>query len=203
MNERLTPDTQQHLQVLQRYMLAMESGDIDSMAIVLCEAEQDRALENMILEVNDFYQLEDHTIAEPADVMLVKQRLLNTIPAMRENEPSVRTSAQSSDSNVNPVYTQTQGMLETVSEPENAPDTIHQQTSTRSQTKKAPTQVLPSRKIAPQKWYQTRRNWLLAAIAAVLVALLLLPNSGALANQLLSLFRVQQFQPVPVFSRCR
>ena len=198
MNERLTPDTQQHLQVLQRYMLAMESGDIDSMAIVLCEAEQDRALENMILEVNDFYQLEDHTIAEPADVMLVKQRLLNTIPAMRENEPSVRTSAQSSDSNVNPVYTQTQGMLETVSEPENAPDTIHQQTSTRSQAKKVPTQVLPSRKIAPQKWYQTRRNWLLAAIAAVLVALLLLPNSGALANQLLSLFRVQQFQPVQV-----
>ena len=49
MKERLTPDTQRHIQVLQRYMLAMESGDIDSMAIVLCEAEQDRALENMIL----------------------------------------------------------------------------------------------------------------------------------------------------------
>ncbi|HEY6285890.1 MAG TPA: hypothetical protein VIX20_09530, partial [Ktedonobacteraceae bacterium] len=61
MNERLTPDTQRHMQVLQRYMLAMESGDIDSMAIVLREAEQDRALENMIIEVNDFYQQEDHT----------------------------------------------------------------------------------------------------------------------------------------------
>ena len=104
MNERLTPDTQRHIQVLQRYMLAMESGDIDSMAIVLREAEQDRALENMILEVNDFYQQEDHTIAEPADVTLAHQLLLNTIPALKENESSVRTSAQSSDSNVNPVY---------------------------------------------------------------------------------------------------
>ncbi len=198
MNERLTPDTQRHIQVLQRYMLAMESGDIDSMAIVLREAEQDRALENMILEVNDFYQQEDHTISEPADVTLIQQRLLNTIPAMRENESSVGTSAQSSNSKVNPVYTETQVMLETVPEPENTPDTLHQQTSTRLQAKKAPTQVLPSRKIAPQKWYQTRHNWLLAAIAAALVALLLLPNSGALANEFLSLFRVQQFQTVQV-----
>jgi hypothetical protein len=39
---------------------------------------------------------------------------------------------------------------------------------------------------------------MLAAIAAVLVAVLLLPNSGALANQILSLFRVQQFQPIQV-----
>jgi hypothetical protein len=198
MNERLTPDTQRHIQVLQRYMFAMESGDIDSMAIVLHEAEQDRALENMILEVNDFYQQEDHTIANAADVTLVQQLLLNIIPALRENESSVGTSTQSSGSKVNPVYAQTQVMLETVPEPENTPDTIHQQTSTRLQAKKAPTQVLPPRKIAPQKWYQTRRNWLLAAIAAVLVALLLLPNSGALANQFLSLFRVQQFQTVQV-----
>ena len=198
MNEQLTPDAQRHLQVLQRYMLAMESGDIDSMAIVLREAEQDRTLENMLFEVNDYYQQEDHTMVEAADVSLAQQILLNTILAMRENASSMGISVQSSSSYVNPMYTQPQGMLETVSEPEKTPDTIHQMTSTRSQTKKAPTQVLPSRKIAPQKWYQTRRNWLLAAIAAGLVALLLLPNSGALANQLLSLFRVQQFQPVQV-----
>jgi len=194
MNEQLTPDAQRHLQVLQRYMLAMESGDINSMAIVLREAEQDRALENMLLEVNDFYQQEDHTIAEAADVTLAQQLLHSSIPAMRGNE----SSAQSSSSAVNLVYTEPQGKLETVSEPEKTPGTIYQLPSTSSQAKKAPTQVLPSRKIAPQKWYQTRRNWLLAAVAAVLVALLLLPNSAALANQLLSLFRVQQFQPVQV-----
>jgi hypothetical protein len=198
MNEQLTPDAQRHLQVLQRYMLAMESGDIDSMSIVLREAEQDRALENMILEVNDFYQQEDHTIAEAADVTLARQLLHSTMPAMGENASSVGASVRSPDSYANPVYTQSQGMLETVPETEKAPDTIHQLMSTRSQLKKAPTQVLPSRKLTPQKWYQTRRNWLFAAVAAVLVALLLLPNSGALANQLLALFRVQQFQAVQV-----
>jgi hypothetical protein len=198
MNEQLTPDAQRHFQVLQRYMLAMERGDIDSMAIVLRESEQDRALENMILAVNDFYQREDRTTADAADVTLAQQLLLNTIPAMRENMSFVGTSAQSSDSKANPAYTQTQGMLETVSEPEQAPGTFHSLTGIRSQAKKAPTQVLPSRKIAPLKWYRTRRNWFLAAIAAVLVAILLLPNSGALANQLLSLFRIQQFQPVQV-----
>lgn len=197
MNEQLTPDGQRHVQVLQRYMLAMESGDTNSMATVLREAEQDRALERMILEVNDFYQQEDHTLADPADVSLVQQFLLNTIPAMREKE-TVVTSIQSLDSKVSPVYAQSPVMLETVSEPEKTPETIHQQTSKRLQARKAPTQVLPSRKIAPQKWYQTRRNWILAAIAAILVALLLLPNSGALASQILSLFRVQQFQPVQV-----
>jgi hypothetical protein len=176
----------------------MESGDIDAMAIVLREAQQDRALENMLLEVGDFYQQEDHTTPDAADVMMAQQLLLDTIPAKRENELFAGASAQSSSSKVNSIYAQTQGMLETVSEPEKTSDTINQLTSTSSQAKKAPTQVLPSRKIASQKWYQTRRNWLLAAVAAVLVALLLLPNSGALANQLLSLFRVQQFQPVQV-----
>ncbi len=198
MNEQLTPDAQRHLQVLQRYMLAMESGDIDSMAIVLREAEQDRTLENMLFEVNDFYQQEDHTIAEAADITLAQQFLQSTIPAMRENESSMEVAAHSPSSNVNPMHTQSMGILETVSEPEKSPDTIQQLTSTKSQAKKAPTQVLPSRKIAPQKWYRTHRNWLLGAIAAVLVAMLLLPNSGALANQLLALFSVQQFQPVPV-----
>ncbi len=197
MNEQLTPDRQRHLQVLERYMLALERGDADSMAIVLREAEQDHALERMILEVNDFYQQEDHTLAEPADVALAQQLLLNTIPAMRE-KGTMGTLKQSSDSKESPVYAQSRVMPETVSEREKTQDTLHQQTSKGLQVRRGPTQVLPSKKVPPQKWYQTRRNWMLAAIAAVLVAVLLLPNSGALANQLLSLFRVQQFQSVQV-----
>ncbi len=192
MNEQLTPDAQQHLQVLQSYMLAMENGDVNLMAIVLREAEQDSALENMICEVNDFYQQEDHTIADSADIALARQLLHNTIPEMREHE----VPAQFSNSTENTADAQTQGMQEPV--PEKAQGTLHSFTNTRSPAKKAPTQVLPSRKIAPQKWYQSRRNWLLAAIAAILVVLLLLPNSGALASHLLSLFSIQQFQPVQV-----
>ena len=81
MKEQLTPDAQRHLQVLQRYMLAMETGDIDAMALVLREAEQDSALEHMIFEVNDFYQQEDLTIADSADVNLALQLLHTTSPA--------------------------------------------------------------------------------------------------------------------------
>ncbi len=43
-----------------------------------------------------------------------------------------------------------------------------------------------------------KRRWLVAAVAAALVALLVLPNAGALASQFLALFSVQQFQPVSV-----
>ncbi len=192
MNEQLTPDAQRHLQVLQRYMLAMETGDIDSIAFVLHEAEQDPALEHMILEVNDFYQQEDLTIADAADVKQAQQFLHTTIPVTMDNA----AYTHSSSSTENATFIPAQGMLEPM--PEKAPGTIHSLTNSRLQAKKAPIQVLPSRKIAPKKWYQSRRNWLLAAIAAILVALLLLPNSGALASQILSLFSIQQFQPVQV-----
>ena len=43
-----------------------------------------------------------------------------------------------------------------------------------------------------------RAGWLAAAVAAVLIALLLVPNAAALANQFLALFQVQQFQPVSI-----
>ncbi len=43
-----------------------------------------------------------------------------------------------------------------------------------------------------------RAGWLVAGVAAVLVAMLLLPNASAFADQFLSLFRPQQFQPVTI-----
>jgi Putative zinc-finger len=45
---------------------------------------------------------------------------------------------------------------------------------------------------------QQRSRWWIAVIAAALVALLVLPNAGALANHFLALFSVQQFQPVSI-----
>lgn len=47
----------------------------------------------------------------------------------------------------------------------------------------------------------TRRSWLVAAVAAVLIALLVLPNASVLASQLLGLFQVQQFQSVSLDAR--
>jgi hypothetical protein len=171
MNEQLSPDAQLHLQVLQRYMLAMEEGDVDTITRILHEAEQDRSLENMVLAVNDFYLQEDHITINATDTIVVQQFLRTAVPSNQQLAESLTGHTS---------------------------DTIHKSANTISQVRKAPTQVLPPRQIAQQKWYQSRRNWLFAAIAAVLVALLLLPNSGALAGQFLSLFSIQQFQPVQV-----
>jgi hypothetical protein len=45
---------------------------------------------------------------------------------------------------------------------------------------------------------QQRKLWWAAVAAAVLIALVLLPGTGALANQFLGLFQAQKFQPVSV-----
>ncbi|HET9919731.1 MAG TPA: zf-HC2 domain-containing protein [Ktedonobacteraceae bacterium] len=48
------------------------------------------------------------------------------------------------------------------------------------------------------KRLRQRSRWWLVAVAAALIALIMLPNAGALANQFLALFQVQHFQPVSV-----
>lgn len=53
----------------------------------------------------------------------------------------------------------------------------------------------------PARKPRRRNRLLIAAVAAALVALVVLPNAGALANQFLALFSVQQFQPVSVDPR--
>src|SRR6266516_6771496 len=70
----------------------------------------------------------------------------------------------------------------------------------RSEESHVAVSSLPHSKIPLLQAWKPRhkRRWLVAALAAVLVALLVLPNAGALASQFLGLFRVQQFQPVSV-----
>ena len=63
--------------------------------------------------------------------------------------------------------------------------------------------AVPSPAPGKIRFFQSRRpqhrsRWWIAAVAAALVALVVLPNAGALANQFLALFSVQQFQPVSV-----
>jgi hypothetical protein len=73
---------------------------------------------------------------------------------------------------------------------------------TASPSKSAPAlQALPAAKKSSPIWRQLRRNWVAAVAAAILLALLILPNASALADQFLSLFRVQQFQPVNIDPR--
>ncbi len=198
MNEPLTPAVQQRIQILHRYMCAMESGDVDTIATVLSQAEQDDALEHMILEANEVYQREDQTIVRPADVALAQQLLFTTIPALRAVGTEGRPMQSLNGKEKSLVDTESHAVLNTTSGPAEALSTPNHQVLKALPARKAPTQVLPAQKIAPQKWYRARRNWMIVAVAAVLVVLLILPGGGALANQILALFRVQQFQPVQV-----
>ncbi len=63
--------------------------------------------------------------------------------------------------------------------------------------------TVPSPVLSKIRFFQARKlqhpgRWWIAVAAAALVALLVLPNAGALANQFLALFSVQQFQPVSI-----
>lgn len=58
--------------------------------------------------------------------------------------------------------------------------------------------VLTSNVVRRRAWYRRPRTWVATVAAAVILAIILLPNAGALADQFLALFRVQQFQPVTI-----
>jgi hypothetical protein len=66
------------------------------------------------------------------------------------------------------------------------------------QGRKVATPVFPARMVNSPKWYASRKSWIAASAAAILIVILLVPGTSALASQLLSLFRVQSFQPVQV-----
>lgn len=158
MNEQLSPDALRNALFLRRYIGALESGDVDTLVAVLAEAEQDPALEHMILEVDGCYQQEDQSQVQPADVAQVRQILL---------EATSQAAPRSQELKALP-------------------------------TAKVLTQVSPSRRIASRRWYQMPRTWLVAAVILVLFGLVVFPSGGALASQFLSLFRIQQLQPVQV-----
>jgi len=63
--------------------------------------------------------------------------------------------------------------------------------------------TVPSSAQSKIRFFQARKpqhpgRWWMAVVAAALIALIVLPNAGALANQFLALFSVQQFQPVSI-----
>ena len=63
--------------------------------------------------------------------------------------------------------------------------------------------TVPSSAQSKIRFFQARKpqhpgRWWMAVAAAALIALIVLPNAGALANQFLALFSVQQFQPVSI-----
>lgn len=62
----------------------------------------------------------------------------------------------------------------------------------------SPLPVQEGRRLTQSGEHRSRSRWIMAAVAAGLALLLILPNANVLAQQFFSLFRVQQFQPVTI-----
>lgn len=60
MSEPFTPRMRKHLEILQRYMRALDTGDLTTLADVLHLAERDSTLERLLLETSLVCQAEDH-----------------------------------------------------------------------------------------------------------------------------------------------
>jgi outer membrane protein assembly factor BamB len=78
----LFPTNNHHLtRTLYRYMQALEYGDLETVAIILRQAEDDRDLERMILEVNGMYQADDKAIVQPLEIEQAKDLLPSAFSA--------------------------------------------------------------------------------------------------------------------------
>ncbi len=174
---------QQRVGVLQRYMRALECGDVETLATLLKEAERDRTLEGMILEVNAVYQHEDHTIVQDDDVAIAQQLLLKIADQTTRREEMERPAFHSEN---DAVHVQATAPIRSDDH------------ATMKKGRNGVTSVFPAKMTAMRKWYRSPKTWIATAVATVLIALLLLPGTSVLASQFLSLFRVQQFQAVQV-----
>jgi hypothetical protein len=175
MKEQLETRLQERVKMLYRYTSAMESGDIDVVAAILAEAQYDSVLERMILEVNEVYQIEDRTVVHPDDAVMAQEIVLPTFMDNTNTSEAGREAVRVEEKAV--------GMEEK---------------GVRVGEKAVQARLYTT---GGGKWYRSRTSWVLGAVAAMLIALLVLPGTGALANQFLSLFRVQQFQAVPTVER--
>ena len=68
MSEKFPPRMRKHLGILQRYMRALDTGDLTTLADVLHLAERDSALERLLLEISLVYQAEDHLAVSQEEV---------------------------------------------------------------------------------------------------------------------------------------
>lgn len=172
------------VQTLQQYMRAMENGDLETVATLLEDAEQDRALESMILEVNAGYQYVDSIPVQANDVAQA-QRLISTIARQitRRDEMQSPLFPTKDDSD------QTSTDL-TATQPTSA-DQI-------SVGRKYLSPVFPTKLVAKQKWYRSPKRWIAAVAAAILLSFVLLQSNSALASQFLSFFQIKQFKPIQI-----
>lgn len=78
MNDNQTPYEQHYAQALYRYTSALERGDIETVAFVLRDAEQDQHLEQLLLDANIMYQHEKSITISPNEIEQAQAVLLTT-----------------------------------------------------------------------------------------------------------------------------
>jgi hypothetical protein len=173
MSEQWTSCLQQRMKALYRYTRAMDCMDAETISKVLSEARYDPVLERMLLEVNEGYQIEDRTVVHPDDVEIVQHMLREMMPVLLTTPAVLQQNRPADPTSKTP-----------------SPTKISQKEG----------EVQTARRLFSKKWLRSRYSWL--AIAAVfLVVFISLPATNVLADQFLSLFRVQQFQPVSIDSQ--
>jgi hypothetical protein len=166
MNEQEKARIHQRVRALYRYTNAMEQGESEAVSAVLEEARQDPALERMVLELNEIYQIEDSAIAQPDEIALAHEMLLDVFSESPEEHSVLashlevgKASAQEPARQVQPV----------------------------------PVRAKASVRRPARKWQQSR---IAALVAVALLAVLIVPVFSAFAPQFLALFRPQQFTAV-------
>lgn len=171
------------VQTLQRYMRAMDDGDIETVALLLEDAERDLALESMIVEVNAGYQYVS-TPVHANDVAQAQQLISTIAQQARRSDEMDSPLFQANDDSIQP-------FKDLTTKPLVNDDQI-------SVGRKSLSPVFPTKLIEKQKWYHTPKRWIVAAAAVILLSLVLLQSNSAFASQFLSFFSIQQFKPVQI-----
>jgi len=77
MSDNLTPYEQHYAQALYRYTSALECGDIETIASVLRDAEQDQHLEKLLFDANIMYQHENSITIHAGEMEQARMVILN------------------------------------------------------------------------------------------------------------------------------
>lgn len=176
----MSNDMPKRAQTLQRYMHAMQNGDAETIATLLKDAEQDRALENMLLEVNTSYHDENSMAVQQNDIVQA-QNLMRSIARQkaRRNIMQLPPFHAEDDSAQMPTVV-------AMEQPRN--------TDQAGAVRNAPTSTFAAKGNTKHTWYRSRKSWIAIPAAAILVFFVLLQSNGALASQILSFLH---YQPVP------
>ena len=97
MSDFPTPYEQRYTQALHRYTAALEHGDIETVAAIMRDAEQDPHLEQLVLDANTLYQRKNSIAVSRSEVEQAQALLLNTFASYESEEFQEDTNMYSSE----------------------------------------------------------------------------------------------------------